>query len=513
MERRDFIKNFGIAAIGTPLLLKSMQVQAMSSFLNIPPEAEGRVLVLVRLNGGNDGLNTVIPIDQYANLNIQRNNIIIPENNILDITDEIGFHPSMSGMKSMFDDGKLGIIQNVGYPEQNRSHFRSMDIWSSGLIDAPATSGWLGRKLQTDFPEFPTDFPNEGYPHPFAISMGNTVSSTCQGTSSNFSHTVDDPTQVFDFNQGDFIDDGSCHSDHLEFINNLINQTNQYGAEINIAANAGNTLSSLYDSENELAMHLQNVARLISGGLETSLYIVNLNGFDTHGNQTETGDTTTGTHAELMQTVSDAIHAFQDDLKLLELQDRVLGMSFSEFGRQIASNASMGTDHGDAGPMFFFGSCLNFDIKGENPTIDSTIVGQKGIEMEYDFRDVYASILKDWFGIPTTEIQPLFEHNINYLDIISCKLNSSEEIESEVSALLFPNPAYNKSTLRLSTENEWVKIAVFDIKGSESMVALDKNLNAGSHDISIDISELTFGLYIISVQKESGNFELKLQKM
>ena len=513
MERRDFIKNFGIAAVGAPLMIKGIQAQAMSSFINIPPEAEGRVLVLVRLNGGNDGLNSVIPIDQYANLTLQRNNIIIPENRILSVTDEIGFHPSMSGMKNLFDNGNLGILQNVGYPEQNRSHFRSMDIWSSGLIDAPATSGWLGRKLQTDFPEFPDNFPNEDYPHPFAISMGYQVSSTCQGTQSNFSHTVDDPNQVFNLGQGNFIDDGSCHANHLEFINNLINQTNKYGEDINTAANAGNTMSNLYDDENELAMHLQNVARLISGGLETSIYIVSLDGFDTHGNQAEQGDATTGTHADLMKTVSDAVNAFQDDLKLLGLEERVLGMSFSEFGRQIASNASYGTDHGDAGPMFFFGSCVNFDVMGSNPTIESTIQNQKGIDMEYDFRDVYASILKDWFGIPTTEIQPLFEHEITYLDIISCRLNATEEIETPESALLFPNPAYNNSTLQFHTESEWVKIQLFDLSGAELQVITDKFLDAGKHNVSIDLSELSFGIYLVVIQKESGTIEKKLQKM
>ena len=148
--RRDFIKKLGVASIGVPLLLNDVQMQAMTSLMQINGAVEDRILILVRLNGGNDGLNTIIPLDQYANLTVQRSNVLISEKDILDITPTIGLHPSMTGMQNMFNDGKLGIIHSVGCPEQNRSHFRSMDIWSSGLIDAPATTGWLGRKLSSD---------------------------------------------------------------------------------------------------------------------------------------------------------------------------------------------------------------------------------------------------------------------------------------------------------------------------------------------------------------------------
>ena len=116
--------------------------------------AEDRVLVLIRLNGGNDGLNMVIPKDGYDNLANLRSNVIVPEASILDLTDTLGLHPIMTGMKNMFDDGKLGIVQNVGYPEQNRSHFRSMDIWNSGMMDPQANTGWLGRAMDNDYPNF-----------------------------------------------------------------------------------------------------------------------------------------------------------------------------------------------------------------------------------------------------------------------------------------------------------------------------------------------------------------------
>lgn len=527
MERRDFIKKLGVASVGVPLLFQGLQVQAMTSMLHIDAQAEDRVLVLVRLNGGNDGLNTVVPLGQYANLMLQRPDVILPEKSLLNVTSEIGFHPVMTGMQNMFNDGKLGIIHSVGYPEQNRSHFRSMDIWSSGLIDAPATTGWLGRKLSSDYPAYPTNFPSEEHPHPFAINMGKGVSETCQGAKSNFSHTVKDPTEVFDLSNGDFVHDGSCHSNQLEFINDLINQTNLYGAKINDAAEAGNTMSDLYDEENELAVQFRNVAKLISGGLKTNVYVLNVNGFDTHGEQVTEGDSTIGEHADLLKVVSDGIAAFQDDLKLLGLEDRVVGMTFSEFGRQVAANASYGTDHGDAAPMFMFGSCLDFTIKGHNPEIADVVEKQVGVPMQVDFRDIYASVLKDWFGISSSEVQALFEQEINYQDIISCKISTEIDPEEEGNdpelginsgknfndAMLYPNPAYNTTTIRFNSDSEWVKVTVLDLSGNEQVVAVDNSLNAGKHDVKIDINTLSSGYYVVSIQKDSGNITKKLHKM
>ena len=513
MERREFIKKIGVASIGAPLLLQGLQVQAMTSMVHVDPQAEDRVLVLVRLNGGNDGLNSVIPIDQYANLLVQRPNIILQESSILNVTATIGLHPTMTGMESMFYDGKLGVIQSVGYPVQNRSHFRSTDIWSSGLIDAPATTGWLGRKLQSDHATYPTHFPSESEPHPFAINMGRGVSETCQGTKANFSHTVKDPNEVFDLNQGDFVHDGSCHSDQLEHINQLINQSNLYGGEINKAAESGNSISELYDEENDLAVQFRNVARLISGGLQTNIYILNVNGFDTHSAQVDSSDSKLGKHADLMKTVSDGIAAFQDDLSLLGLEERVIGMTFSEFGRQVASNASYGTDHGDAAPMFMFGTCLDFTIKGDNPEVSDTITKQEAVPMQIDFRDVYASVLKDWFGVSTSDIQALFEHDITYQDIVSCKVVASIEGHNEAEqALMYPNPAYNGTTLRFSCVSEWVKISVLDLSGNEVLVPIDSILNEGTHNMKFSIGDLSSGYYVVSIQKDSGNITTKLQK-
>jgi len=512
MKRRNFVKSMALASVGTPILLNEMKFQSIAKQLfNVSKSAEDRVLVIIRLNGGNDGLNTVIPLDQYSNLNTQRNNILIPEASVLSLTPETGLHPVMTGMKGMFDSGKLGVIQNVGYPTQNRSHFRSMDIWSSGLINSNATTGWLGRDFDNHYPNYPADYPNAQYPDPFAISMGYEVSSTCQGLMANFSHSVSNPFDVYNLNGSGVVDDGTYYGSHMDYLKTLIDQANAYGGQINTSANAGNTLSSMYDPTNPLAVQLQYVAQMISGGLKSKVYILNVNEFDTHDSQVLSTNTMQGKHADLMKIVSDAIAAFQDDLQLLGIDDRVAGMTFSEFGRQVASNASFGTDHGDAAPMFLFGTCLDFSLMGPNPTIGSTIVPQEGVPMQIDFRDVYASILKDWFGVPTNEIQPLFEHTVTYYNLLgACSVGLEEEELSKHQAIIYPNPSFGKSSVRFVADNEWVKIEVFDIQMKKVVEVYDGQLTSGEHDIAFEMIDLGAGEYFVNIQKESGTFTTKM---
>lgn len=515
MKRREFVKNMALASAGTPILLNGIKFQSIGKKLfDISDNADDRVLVIIRLNGGNDGLSTVIPRNQYDNLVIQRSNVLVPENSIITINDEIGFHPVMTGMQSMFNEGNLGIIHSVGYPEQNRSHFRSMDIWSSGLIDNPPSTGWLGRQLENENPGYPDGFPNNDHPDPFAISMGFDVSATCQGLITNFSHAVNNPFDNYNLNSSSAADDGTYYGDHVDYLATLIDQANAYGGQINAAANSGNTMSSLYDLNNPLAQQLQYVAQMISGGLQTRVYILNINGFDTHDSQVDQTDTTQGMHATLIQRLSDAIYAFQDDLQLLGIDHRVAGMTFSEFGRQIASNASYGTDHGDAAPLFLFGSCLDFDLMGNNPTVSDTIVNQAGVPMQYDFRDIYASMLKDWFGVSSTQIQTLFEQQVTFYPLMSsCNASLEEEELSMDSALIYPNPATANATVRFVCKNEWVKIDVVDTESKLVAEVFDGNIGSGRHDIPMSIKALPQGTYFVKIQKESGDILSKLLKI
>lgn len=504
-----------LASATVPFMFKDLQFEAVSKKLfDYSRSSEDRVLVIVRLNGGNDGLNTLIPLDGYDNLVIQRQNVLIPEASIIPLTATNGFHPSMDGMANMFNNGNLAVIQNVGYPEQNRSHFRSMDIWSYGSVDMATYTGWLGRDFDFHYPNFPDDYPNTDYPDPFAISMGYEVSSTCQGLMGNFSHTVNDPFQAVNVGSGSAVNDGTYYGSHMEYLSTIIAQTNAYGQSVNTAANAGSTLSTLYDDNNPLAVHLRYVAQMISGGLKTKVYIVNLNGFDTHSAQVDQTDTTIGAHADLMKTVSDAIAAFQDDLNLLGLNQRVAGMTFSEFGRQIASNASFGTDHGDAAPLFLFGSCLSGTIIGPNPVITNQVVDQAGLPMQIDFRDVYASIIRDWFEVAEADVQSMFEHTVTFYPLLrACNLGLDDLAKISFEAVVYPNPCVSHAALQFVSKDEWVKVSLFDMNGRELQVLADKQLSPDKHVLTFDTSDLALGTYQLSIQKKSGNETVRFIKL
>jgi uncharacterized protein (DUF1501 family) len=516
MKRRNFVKTISLSSVAAPFLLKDLKFQAIGKelFRTKEKSAEDKVLIIIRLGGGNDGLNTVIPLDHYANLTLQRSNIMLPESNLLTLTDTIALHPSMTGMQALFNEGKMGIVQNVGYPDQNRSHFRSTDIWNSGLMEPSASTGWLGRDFDTHFPNFPMDYPNPTHQDPFAISMGSQISATCQGLMGNFSHTVNNPLDTFSLTETGVLNDGTYYGSQMEYLATIIEQTNAYGSQVNGAVNNGQTLSTLYDETNPLAVQLRYIAQMISGGLKTKVYILNIDGFDTHDSQVTSTDVMLGKHSELLKQLSDAVHAFQDDLTLLNLDQRVAGMTYSEFGRQIASNASLGTDHGDAAPLFLFGTCIGQLVVGQNPVIDNQIVNQQGVQMEIDFRDVYASVLKNWFEIPENEVQMLFEHPVTFYGFLNgCSVGLGQNEMDQSQTLIYPNPVVNHATIRFASRSEFVRIEIFDLNGKSIKVIYEGFLEEGLHDIPCHVQELSGGAYTVLLQKEAGIESIKWMKM
>ncbi|MEM6770936.1 MAG: DUF1501 domain-containing protein, partial [Bacteroidota bacterium] len=398
-----------------PNRLAANPLELFTPFIN--PNSD-RILVLINLAGGNDGLNTLIGLDQLEQLTTVRPNVVLPASGILNLTPTVGLHGAMAGMKQLFDDGLLGAIQGVGYPNQNRSHFRSTDIWNSGsAADEVLTSGWLGRHLDTLHPGYPTNYPNATYDYPLAMTMGTVVSETCQGVSSNFSIGVENP------NSFTYIAPGgntplpeNRYGEEVAFVRNLIGQNNVYGSVVQEAAQAGNSLATNY-TDGPLSKQLRNIAQLLSGGLQTRIFVATLGGFDTHSAQVFAANPELGIHANLLRELSDSVKAFCDDLALLGLEDRVLGMTYSEFGRRIRSNQSNGTDHGDGAPLFLFGTCVQAGILGNNPVIDPDVDQLSGVPMQYDYRDVFGSVLVDWFEVAPEEVSNLFINGFNYLPI------------------------------------------------------------------------------------------------
>ena len=517
MKRRSFIKSSSI--LSAPLLIGGIPVapvvkNAFSAFLN---SSSDRVLVLIQLNGGNDGLNCVIPLDQYENLLAVRPQVIIPENDIIGLTDTVGLHPSMASLAEIHQEGNLNIIQGVGYPNQNRSHFRSSDIWHSGSsADTYLDTGWVGRYLDHFNPNYPENFPNDDCPDPFALTIGSSVSETCQGSAGNFSLALVDPENLSqlstpinnDLNEG-------CYSDKLDFLTKTIEQTNAYGDVIQTANDLGSNISTLYNENDGLAQKLKLVAKLIKGGLRTKIYVVSLGGFDTHANQVEEGNTLAGAHADLLKELSEAIYAFQDDLKSLEIFDRVAGMTYSEFGRRIRSNFSNGTDHGTAAPLILFGSCVLPNIVGDNAEISQDVDDQEGVAMQYDFRSVYGSVLADWFDVEENTIKDILLGDFQKIDLfancttVSTDENSYESIDMNV----YPNPTNSRVTIEFESNGEHIKISIFDTLGHEVKVLTNKKIAPGSHNLDFEINDLPQNAYFVRIQTEKGQKTKRIVKM
>lgn len=518
INRRDFIKLSSIASASLPIALSGFPIYAKDKPKGYQFLVENdNILVLIQLQGGNDGLNSVFNLNQYDNLQNVRSNIIIPDTDLLTIDGATRFHPSMTGMKEIWDQEKLGIIQNVGYPNQNRSHFRSTDIWNSASdANDYVSSGWIGRFLDVNHPTFPENYPNENNPDPFAITIGKVVSETCQGTNVNFSMALEDPENpgtALVSNTGSIPD--NCYGDALGFVNDTIKQTNAYAEVIKSAASSGNNLSSKYDNTS-LSKKLKTVAQLISGGLKTKVYIVQIGGFDNHDNQVVEGETTTGKHSDLLEQLSDAMAAFQDDLKLLNIDDRVLGMTYSEFGRRIRSNAGLGTDHGTAAPLFLFGNCAKNQILGDEPEIDTQVDDQEGVQMQYDFRNVYSSILTDWLGATKQESSTVLFEEFDALPIFksgcSAALSSDNFLLDKAEINVFPNPTTDFITLKFFGTNESTKIVLYNSIGAVVKTIANKSYSSVQHTIKVDIQSLPKGNYFVHYQTKGISKTKKLLK-
>jgi uncharacterized protein (DUF1501 family) len=425
MKRRDFLK--AAPAVTLPFMINGfpLTANAGSSLLDMIAQASlvnGRALVVVQMNGGNDGLNTVLPIDKYAALTNARPNIVVPQSSILSLTGTTatGMHPALAEIRNMYNSGLMNISQAVSYPNPNFSHFRATDIWfTASAFDVNLNTGWLGRHLNQEFPGFPAAYPNVTMPDPLALQIGSQVSIMTQGPVTNMSMTVRDPNSFYNLVNG-LVDPAPAtpYGNELTFLRLIKQQTSAYTSSVRAAYNAASTLSTLYPADNELARQLAIVARLIKGGLKTPVYIVNHPySFDTHANQVDTADKTKGEHADLLTILSKAIGAFQDDLQKMGVDDRVTGMTFTEFGRRIKSNNSSGTDHGTTTPLFVFGKAVNPIIIGTSPDIPANADVQDNIPMQQDFRAVYYTVLKDWFQLTPAQLDTVLFQQFTPLPI------------------------------------------------------------------------------------------------
>ncbi len=513
MKRRDFLKRVAPMSL-LPFAINGQPIRAYGNILGANAEdlvETDNVLVLIQLNGGNDGLNTIVPLDQYSNLSSARPDVILPESKVLkfDGVSATGIHPSMSKIRNMYNDGKVHILQSVGYPNQNYSHFRSTDIWLTGSdSDQVYESGWVGRYLANEWPNYPNGFPNNEMEDPLAIQIGSIVSPVCQGPAVNMGFAISNPTNFYQLLSGNFgSTPDSFAGKELSYIRTVAHQSNEYAKKVKTAAESASNLSNLYPDENRLADQLKIVAQLIAGGLKTRVYVVTLGGFDTHANQVDaTEGNETGYHAFLLETVSEAINAFQNDLELLKIDERVTGMTFSEFGRRIISNASTGTDHGAAAPLFMFGSKVKGGITGSNPTIPSSATANSNIEMQTDFRSIYSTILRNWFCLDEATSDSVLLQDFDPLDLLEngCTTTSIGKDKNQKAGDSFitnyPNPFGNSTNIKFYSDGSYVSIEIYNTEGRIVKSLINDVVSKGTHTISFDSSLLPTGTYYCKYQ-------------
>jgi len=437
--RRDFLRTTllgGALAWTVPSFVaqtfSALHAQADGALTQVATGKDGPILVLIQLAGGNDGLNAVVPYtnDFYYKA---RPTIAIPAAQILKLNDTLGLNPAMAGFKNLFDAGHLSVVNGVGYPNPNRSHFRATEIWQTASDeDKYLADGWLGRYFDNACqgcdptvainigPRLPQAFSSHT---PTGISLENPDSYRFMGSGKDDDETLA-YRSMYTPNPDENVFDSSANSGaSVSMVSGTVTLQNGQSAldflertsmdaqvsSDKIRAIAAKTTSAAPYPATALANNLKLVARFIAGGLPTRIFYVSQGGYDTHTGQR-------GAQDNRLRELSDAVKAFTDDLTSIGAFDRVMIMTFSEFGRRVAENGSQGTDHGAAAPMFLIGSKMKAGLLGAEPSLAPADLKDGDIQFNTDFRSVYASILQDWLK---TNSVPILGKQFQTLPIIS----------------------------------------------------------------------------------------------
>ncbi|HXD94154.1 MAG TPA: DUF1501 domain-containing protein [Bacteroidia bacterium] len=383
MERRDFIKRTSLAsaALWMPNFLKPLEHFVADEYRN---------LVVIQLSGGNDGLNTIIPFENDIYYN-NRKTISIAKDKVLKLTDDLGFHPSMTGLQGLYNDGLMCVLNSVGYPNPNRSHFRSMDIWQTATnANEYKNTGWIGRYLDSNCSECN---------HPYlALELDQSLSLALKGDAKK-GIAVNNPQQLYNQTREPFfkqLKDLAPDNDHDNVAYLYKTMAETYASAEYIFETSKTYKNNFEYPKNNLAKQLKEIATFIGSGMNTRVYYASLGGFDTHVGQIVRQE-------NLLKQFSESVTSFIQNLKSMNKLDDTTVLVFSEFGRRVNQNASNGTDHGTANNVFVLGS--NLKKKGfYNAAPDLTNLDEGDLKYQIDFRNVYATLLNNWLKITPDKI-------------------------------------------------------------------------------------------------------------
>ncbi|RLD71504.1 MAG: hypothetical protein DRI98_04975 [Bacteroidetes bacterium] len=528
MKRRHFIRNVaygsaaGITLGGVPMNL----LAANSPMARLAADsANDKVLVFIQLHGGNDGLNTLIPISQYDDYYNLRPNIAIRHTgtrsylNVDETVDEnaqVGLHPDMLAFKEMYDQEKVAIIQNVGYPDMNLSHFRGRDVVFMGGDEGENnqySSGWMGRYLNNIYPGYPDDFPSETMEDPIGIELSGTLSLAFHRENGiPIGLNIGNPDQFYELISSVGVNPPiaipeSHAGDELRYIMEFEKKSNEYAGRLKEVYDAGSNSTVEYPESypyaspiraNGLSSQLRLIARLIEGGIKTKIFLCRIGGFDTHGEQVDENDPSLGTHAALLYNMSGAVKAFYDDLNQLGIDEKVLSLTFTEFGRRAKSNDSYGTDHGTATPVFVFGTQLNNGIYGVNPSLKPEDLNNYNLVYNIDYRQIYTSIIQDWFegddqALIDTGFSDWVDTRLPIVDIGGTHAYSPGK--NPTSLQLYPNPVKDMLHIQYNLEYRGAtSLHVIDGAGRR-LKSVQQEGVFGPNATTLDVSDLKEGMY------------------
>ncbi|MDT0553746.1 DUF1501 domain-containing protein [Urechidicola vernalis] len=542
MNRRNFIKLSATAsAIGLTPIEINATLKPLLSMMECP-DISNRKLILINLSGGNDGLNTVIPLNQYdlysnlrPTLKIVNSgtNAYLKLDTSLNDDQQIGLHPALSGLKSIYDQGNLRVLQSVGYPAQNKSHFKSKDLYMTGNDGNSSNnghnSGWIGRFMEQYYYEFLDD------PFPMAVEMGSPKNSLgfhgVEEHGMGLNITGQDPSGYYSVlnGLGGTPPENIPNSDYgkeLEFLINADKLSNKYAEAISTSFNKGKNAIS-YPSTN-ISDQLKTVARLISGDLQSKVFMVRLHGFDTHNSQAEELGNPIGNHYNLLKQLSEGIEAFLTDLSSQNLANDVVGLTFSEFGRKAKENGNLGTDHGRIAPMFVFGEPVGGGVSGSNPDLsEAGSSNNYQIEtVQHDYRETFATLLKDYLGASKEIIDGSFFNHTSNRSFYDKPIENLIKDEFNVSKYcikapsqppkdgkewqIFPNPFEDKIILYSINELEQVEIEIFSSSGR---FILKRTKNAVAGRLHLDLKNLKSGNYVLKLTYNGLSETHKIMKI
>lgn len=501
-SRRDFLHFTGIATAGS-LMLGNMPVQTLSSspVLKLLGGLEtDRTLVIIRMDGGNDGLNTVIRRGDSEYYNV-RPTIAVPDDTygMYFLDDDFGLNSAMSQWAAPWMDGKLAIVHNVGYPSQNFSHFRSSDIWASASdSDEELTTGWVGRFLDQEFPAYSIAPPSA----PAGLQIGVQTNFLFSAPDINMALAVSNVDEFYRIAQtGQLYDTSSLtdcsYGNEAAYMRTIANNSFIYSDALKAAYDSAVNTETYPD--NELGQKLAIVARLIKGRLGTKVYMVSIGGFDTHANQNDDF-----WHPSLLQEIADSTRAFLDDVGAIsEVADNTLVMTISEFGRTVAENGSFGTDHGSAAPLFLMGNNITGGLKGTYAGLDN-LDTYGDLKYTTDFRSIYATILEDWFCVEPVVVDAVMGQNIGRLadTLPACAALPGS---SDTAVLLGHNPDPTNSNVVLLKyailKRGVVRMQLLDTAGKVLTTFFNTTQNAGSYNFPFNRQQMGIppGEYIYRV--------------